>query len=104
MVTIFYRDFCVLCLTLTNIIREDFQTNTRYFLGHFFKGRRGFSTDLRFFLGQFQMARGPNYEKYASPTGLLGPTGPTSIVGPAGPMSFAGLLSQMSVDAGWPSL
>ena len=27
-------------------------------------------------------------EKYASPTGLVGPTGPKSLVGPAGPMSF----------------
>ena len=42
-----------------------------------------------------------DYEKYASTTGLVGPTGPTSLVGLAGPMSFVGLLSQMSVDAGW---
>ena len=39
--------------------------------------------------------RMPNYEKYASPTDLVGPTGPTSIVGPSGPMSFVGLLSNV---------
>ena len=53
---------------------------------------------------QGQGCGSPNYEKYACLTGLVGPTGPTNIVGPAGPMSFVGLLSQMSIDAGWPCL